>query len=351
LPKRRAPTLKRLQILAGLGISAGALYLALRDVHWREVGTALQEANYWLVAGALALLPVSLALRAARWRALFHPIRGLSLLNLFGCLNVGYLINNILPFQVGDLGRAYLLSELEGISTTRSVSTVVVERILDIITLLLLLLVLIPFVDLPSWARAPMLVVGGIVAAVLAAIVFASLRREFVMRVIDRVIERAPAGSRPKLSEMAHEGLDGLAVLSRPLVAAELLIWSLVNWLSVGCIVFAGMKAFDLDVGFDTALFVLIATSFGFLVPSSPGSFGVYHAIVVSTLTGVFDIGKNAAVSYALVIHLVFYLPPMLIAIWFLWAHRGLWSLATLTAKVRALQGERPGNLVTPASD
>lgn len=335
--------------MLGLAISVVALYFALRDVHWREVGSAIRQADYLLIALAVLIFLVSLALRAGRWGVLFHPRRGISFYHLFGTLNVAYLINNVLPFQVGDLGRAYLLSEIEGISTTRSLSTVLVERMLDVLTLLVFFLILIPFVDIPSRMVTPMTILAGVVAVVIVGAVVASLRRPFVIRLVDWVLLLAPARARPKLMEMAHSALDGLSVLSQPRVAAELIAWSAVTWLTVGLVVYTAMNAFGLNLGLGAALFVLIATSFGFLVPSSPGSFGVYHSIVIWTLTNVFHIDRNAAVSYALVVHLVFYLPPMLLGLVFLWRERQLWSGANFMSKLRELQGEPPAADTTAA--
>lgn len=329
-------------MLIGLAISLGALYLALRDVHWRDVGGAIRDANYGLVALAAALLSATLVLRALRWRLLFHPLRGLRLWHLFGALNVAYLINNIAPFQVGDLGRAYLLSELEKISATRALSTVVVERILDVLTLLLLLLVLALFIDVPSWARTPSLVLAAVTLGVAAALALATLRRAWALAFVDRLLRFAPGRVRPKLNQMAHSALDGFAVLASPRIALALAAWSVVLWLVVGVVLFVGMRAFDLDTGFGAALLVLVATTFGFFVPSSPGSFGVYHAITIGTLTSVFDVPKHDAVSYALVIHLVFYLPPMAIASGFLLLERHIWSQIDFFAKLREV-GSLPG--------
>lgn len=309
-------------------------------MHWREVGTALQEANYTLVALAAGLLVISLGLRAARWGVLFHPTRNLRFYRLFGALNVSYLINNILPFNLGDIGRAYLIGELEAVSTTRSLSTIVVERILDVLTLLVLLLILVPFVDIPGWARTPAVLLAAIATTVAVVLVAASRRRGPVMRLVDRTLRLAPERFRPKLTEMVHSALDGFSVLAIPRVGLELVLWSAVIWLSVGFVVYTGTEAFDLDIGFGAALFLLIATTFGFFVPSSPGSFGVYHAIVIETLSGVFNVDRNAAVSYALVIHLVFYLPPMFIGLGFLWAERRLWQRTSFLAKLRTLQSE-----------
>jgi uncharacterized protein (TIRG00374 family) len=338
---RRWLTVRRAQIAAGLLISVVALYFALRNVHWREVGDAIREANYLLVAAAFALLCLSLVLRTLRWRALLRPLRP-KFWHLFGSLNVGYLINNLVPLQVGEVGRAYMLSELEGISATRSMSTVIVERILDMATLLLFLLILTPFVDFPGWVGASFIFLGVGVAVAMTLLIAASVHQDFAMGVIERVLKFAPTSMRPKLADMARSALTGFSVLSRPREALELVGWSVSTWLVVALVSFAGMKAFSIDVGYGAAMFVVIAVSFGWLVPSSPGQFGVQHYIVISTLTNAFDIDRNTAVSYALVNHLVFYLPPFPLGLAFLWSERRLWQRVNLMEKFRSLQGPLP---------
>lgn len=303
-----------------------ALLAALQDVHWHEVRLALERADYLLIALSTVLLLGAILLRALRWRVLLQPLPGGGVWQLFGSLNVAYFINNVLPLQMGDIGRAYLVSELSGISSTRSLSTVVVERVADVLTLLLLLLCLAPFIDIPGWARAPSIAFAVGFSALALALILASLRRDSVLSLTERALRLAPPASRPKLTSMASSALDGFAALTRPALALRLMGYSAAVWLSTGLVLYLGMRAFDLGLGYDAALFVLIATTFGFFVPSSPGAFGVYHAIAIGTLTGVFDVEKNAAVTYALVIHLVFYLPPMVIGPAFLWQERDIWQ-------------------------
>lgn len=339
-------TLKRLQIVIGLAVSAGALYWALKGVDWGGVGTHAREANYWLIAAAAALFCFTIFLRALRWRVMFHPLKDLNPWYLFGSLNVGYLINNLLPFNAGELARAYLLSELEGISATRSLSTIVVERLLDVVTLLLFMLVLLPFVDVPSRARwsAAFLAIGATTATL--TLILLSRHREISMRLINSIFRIAPRRARAKLTDMAQSALDGFAVLSNPRVAIELVAWSAVTWLSVSVVVFLGTEAFSLDVGFAAAVFLVIVTTFGFFIPATPGSIGVYDGIVIATLTKVFNVPNEAAVSYALVIHLVFYLPSMFLGVGFLWKERQLWQRTSFLAKFGSFRREQ----VEPAS-
>jgi len=330
---------RKLQFLAGLAISALALYAALRDVRWRDVADALEEADYALVLAAAALLVLTVVLRALRWRLIIGPPGRPSLWHLFGCLNVAYFINNLLPFQLGDIGRAYLIGELSGISVTRSLSTVVVERVVDVLTLLLLLLALAPFMDLPGWVRAPAISLAAVFAVLAAGLIAVSSRRELVLRLARVPLRLAPPPSRRKLEEMVGSGLDGLRVLADARLAMRLLAVSVLVWLAAGVVVSLGLEAFDLDKGYDVALFLLIATTFGFFVPSSPGSVGVYHAIVIGALTSLFGVEKGAAVGFAFVMHFIFYLPPMVVAPFFLWRERAAWTGSGLQSKLRELRG------------
>jgi glycosyltransferase 2 family protein len=309
-------------------------------VHWSAVRTALGGANLFLIALAVVCFVATIFCRAVRWRLLLGPEPRLRLGNLFGCLNVAYLINNLLPFQMGDLGRSYLLAELEGISATRTASTVLVERVLDVLTLLLILAGLAPFVAIPAWAQAPAITLAVLFSCLAFVLIAASRRRSIALRLAERFLRLAPVSTRPKLREMIENALDGVAALGRPGPAARLLAFSAATWLAVGFVLLLGMKALAVDTGYDAALFVMVATTFGIFVPASPGAFGVYHAIAIGVLTGVFGVDKSIAVSYALVIHLVIYLPPVLIGSIFLWLRRDAWQSASLLRKLRELRGE-----------
>jgi uncharacterized protein (TIRG00374 family) len=331
--------MRKLHILAGIAISVLALLFVLRDVDWDEVLDRIQEANDGLLALAVLLMLGTLVIRALRWRVVLNVPAPLRLWHVFGSLNVMFFLNNLLPLQVGDLGRAYLLSELASLSMTRTLATQVVERVVDVLTLLIFLLVLALFIDVPSEVRAPSIVLGAVFGSLAAGLLVAAARRDRALSIADRVLRFAPAVSRPKLRAMAASGVDGLSILSNSGRFVTVLAFAVALWLSMGVVVYTCLQAFDLPLGYGPALFLVVATTFGFFVPSTPGAFGVYHAIVIAVLTGVFDIDKSSAVSFALVVHLVFYLPPMVIGPAFLWVERGLWEQSSFWGKVRELRG------------
>ena len=329
--------MRRLQLLAGIAVSGLALFIVLRDVEWNEVLDRIQEANHGLLALAVVILLGTILVRALRWRALLQV--PLPLWHLYGSLNVMFFLNNVLPLQVGDLGRAYLLSELSGLSMTRTLSTQIVERVVDVLTLLVLLLLLALFIDVPSDVRAPSIFLATVFSFLAVGLLLVASRREMALSLVRRLLNFAPIASRAKLGSMASSAIDGLSGLSDARISAELLSYTVALWLSLGLVLYASIQAFDLPLGYGPALFLVVATTFGFFVPSSPGSFGVYHAIVIAVLTGVFDIEKSSAVSFALIVHLVFYLPPMVIGPAFLWLERDLWRQSSFWTKLRELRG------------
>ncbi len=316
----------------GLAISLGALFLAFRGLHWAEVGEALADANYGLLALAAALMLVALYLRALRWAVLFHPRKGMRIGSLLGAMNVGYALNNLLPLRVGELARAYLIGKAENVSAARALSTVVVERTLDTLTVVALLMITLPFIDAPGWAKGPALLLGLVFLGLAVLLATLSADRERVMRLVAWGVRFLPARFRDRTEQAADAAIEGFAVLRRPTVVAQAAAWSAAAWLMSALLMFVVMRAFDLELPFTAGLFVMAATALGMVVPSSPGYIGVFHAIAIESLVNVFDADRNLAASYALVQHAILYLTPFAIGAVYLWYRHDTWEQIRLWA-------------------
>jgi len=310
----------------GLAISIVALLLAFRGLHWGEVRDSIAGANYPLLVLALAVLLLSLYTRAIRWGVLLHRRSGFRMAHLLGALNVGYALNNLLPLRVGELGRTYLICETEDVSAGHALSSIVVERTLDTLTVVTLLLVTLPFIDAPAWARGPALLVGlGFLAlAVLLATVSAADER--AMALLRRFIAVLPDALAARIERVVQSGLQGFAVIRRPAVMAQAAGWSAVSWLLSALVMYIVMQALDLSLPFTAALFVTSAIALGMVVPSSPGYVGVFHAIAIESLVNVFDVNRNDAASFAFLQHAMLYLTPIAVSIMYFMLERGAWQ-------------------------
>jgi uncharacterized protein (TIRG00374 family) len=231
------------------------------------------------------------------------------------------------------------------VSKSRALSTVVVERMVDVFILILLLVVLIPFISVPSWVSVPVAVVGVGLLLLGGLLLAAVINRSWVIAIVEAIPAFLPQRLRARITDSAHSAIDGLAVLSNPLLLARVVAWTVIQWLVSAAAIYCIMMAFQLDVPFDAAIFVTVVVSFGFLIPSSPGSIGVYHALSVQALVSVYAVERGAALSYALVAHLLYYIPPVVIGLLFLWQQRFTWERLRLLTRQAEPVGEEPSGV------
>ena len=163
----------------GIAVSLLALYLAVKDVQWSVVIATLSQADRFFLLLALGSVLLNTWAKAVRWRHLFYPTHSrLSMLDCLSALLIGQLANSLLPARLGELTRAYFIAESSRIGKVFALATTVVEKALDSVMLLLLIALLSPWTPMPSWLRRSSLILSGILAvSLLAVIILASQRR------------------------------------------------------------------------------------------------------------------------------------------------------------------------------
>ena len=315
---------QRLLLVAQLVVTVGALVLLFRGLDLGATVDAFKDANYWLLPVAIAFLLADLGLRAVRWRLLLKPQDGLSLDNLFGATTVGYLVSNILPFRLGEVARVLAVDRLESTGRVRAASSVAIERGIDVVAMVVLVVALFPFIDEPSWTRGPALILGAVVVAgfvMLAVMARLNESGRSFWRPLIRVV--------PRFSERLEHLLDNVLAGFHPLlrwdVLAAVITLTVTIWMSALLSFYMIMQAFNLDQALAAAGLVLGATTLGMVVPSSPGYIGVFHAIAVETLVSVFGVPKERALTYAVAQHAVIVVVPSLLGITFLLRRRRMW--------------------------
>jgi hypothetical protein len=287
------------------------LYLAFRGTNFGKLYESMRQANYWWMIPNFACLMVSHYLRAWRWQYMLEPVKpNLSMRNLFSGVMVGYMMNNILP-RAGELVRPYTIGKLESVPKSAAFGTIVVERIIDTVSFLVLV-ALIPLVyHGPLRESFPWLVNTGVIVsaatcAFLAIFVALALRRDWTDRVV-RLVERfLPAKFAERLEGMVHSFLDGFLFLSRPGRFAIIAVLSIAIWALYVLMMYMAFFAFNLQdvLGFGGALVVQAISSIGVALPT-PGGTGTYHAFTSQTLTRLYNIDATVALSYATITHAV----------------------------------------------
>ena len=310
--------------LVGLALSLVAVALAVRDVAFSEVMRALARANYGLVMLAFLAAMAATGATVLRWRLLLqpHPTRTTRLFSIF---MIAHLLNVVLPAKLGTVVRAYLAGEAENISKAFVLGSIAVEKVLDSLIIVLLGVIIVPFVLLPEWLWRPGLGTGILFLALFLLMVLAGHHRHRVVSWSEGLGVRLPLRHHFDLNRQLGLVLDSFAVLSQPDIRWPLWGWSAVTW---GAGILANqltMMAMDVRLPLVAAVFLLVVLQIGTKLPSSPANIGVFHYLVVLSLS-VFSVEKGLALSCGLVLHAVVVLLPSLLGAFYLW--RESYSLA-----------------------
>ncbi len=289
------------RMLPGLLVSLLALAALFYLVDIRKLALALRLADYRLCAG---IHPDHAGLAGGASLCLAHAAaRRASVGTAFFTLNEGYLLNNLLPFRLGEVGRAFLLSRKTGLGFWQVISSIVIERILDLAVAVGLLFATLPFVVGAAWAGQAAVSVGAAVLIGLGGLYLLARNREWAMRLYERLSARLPVLRRLG-SGAVGAFFDGLAVLTdgrRFLRAAGFM---LLNWgLGIGQYYAHGAGLLP-QAQLLWGAFTLGVAALGVAAPSSPGSVGVFEAAVVAALA-LFGQDASVALALAFVLHLV----------------------------------------------
>ena len=290
-------------------VSAAALALALAGIDLRRVGEALARARYSYLVPAGASMLCYLFGRAVRWRLLLG--RRVSLVRAFWITCIGYLVSNVLPFRLGDPARAVVVGRDEAVSTAAALSTVVVERILDMMMVALMLAAVLPFVREVEWARAAGFSGGAVAVVALVLLVLFARWPKVGRRILRWGLARIPRidGERRDRWTAALSGLlDGLASLGDPRRAIAICVWSVVTWAFVVGYYWAMLGAFLDGPSLAMGVFLTCAIGLGMAIPSAPGAVGVFHQVARYALVAPFAVLEEDALTVAFAAHAFQYL-------------------------------------------
>jgi hypothetical protein len=318
----RSPVIR---LLTGLAISVAFLAITVSRVDLAETGRALASAAPGGVLIAVGLVLVELAIRAERWRILLNPSAAVPLRSAFAYLTIGYFANAILPARLGDPARAYLAGRSFGISPLVTLGTIVVERVSDALTILLVVL-------LAGIVVAPGSQLAGSAAVLTAVAVAGSALTVIIAIVVLRsgVLDRRYG--RPVRAVLARIA-QGAAVMRRPRGAALILGFTLLPLAVAICTFGATSGALGLALDPVEWAFVLGVLALSTAIPAAPGSLGTYEFAGVTAL-GVLGIGASQALAATVLIHVIATLPAALLGL-----------AATLVLHVRIADIEAAGKM------
>jgi hypothetical protein len=311
-----------------LALAAAFVALFLYKVDLLRVAVEIARARPEWLALSLATMFANLAIRAFRWQYLLEPLGHTTFGRAFRATAVGFAANSVLPARAGEVIRPYFLARTDSaqgqMSATGAFATIILERLLDVITVLVLLASYV-FVfgrDLRLTNPVAVTWLKGI-GAVAGASAFGALVVLFVLagdperlgRATERLARVVPSFA-AMIARIAEKFARGLAAIRRPGRLLVALVWSFPLWLCIAVGIWAVAMAFRLMVPFTGSFVVIALLVLGVAVPT-PGAVGGFHAAFRYSATAFFGAPDAAAVGAAIVLHLFSVGPSLLLGLMF----------------------------------
>jgi uncharacterized protein (TIRG00374 family) len=278
-----------LHLVIGLAISVAAVWYSMRGVRLAEVWSVLLRSNLVLFGVVMLLTLFGFWVRALRWRSLLSG-RRVSLDSLFSSTMIGFMANNVLPLRLGEFVRAWALARRERCSTTMVLATVVVERAVDMLTLLAILGITLLVHPIRAGTKAAELTQAGatslIVLTVGLTIVLVVLERRPTLfhSLLRRLSRFLPERHRGRGTAALDHFVEGLGLFRD----APRLLWVfLLSFLMFGLFALAqqiSLEALGIHLPWYAGLSLMVIVAFAIMAPAAPGYIGTMNLACVAGL-------------------------------------------------------------------
>ena len=287
-------------------VSSVLLTAALWNIDFSRLCLALAKANYfWLFPPAISVVAL-LLLKSWRWRLLYYPEFRVPFPSVLTALSAGFLVSNILPARLGEVTGLLLIVGEQPVGVARTASTILLEHLLDVSSLLLILLVLTLAADLPAFFPRPARLLEILAASGIAVMLFMSFTRDRILSWVNRLLKRVAFLDSQNIRDFVGRFLDGFTVM-RSRVGLLIVAMSLFGYSLVVATAWSSARALSLEVPFVAIVVAVIVSTTGMIVPSSPGYVGVFHYLVIVSMSGS-GVDKDKALAFALLWHTANYL-------------------------------------------
>ena len=317
-----------LKFWLGIAISVFFLALLLNKIDYKSLGAALRSADYFYILLGLFFTFFNYFLRAVRWRYLLISEKSIPLSSLYSATIIGYMANNLLPARLGEFIRAYTLARREHLETPAVFASLVIDRLFDGFTVLVLLLITLFTLRMPAGMEdaARALKAGGALMFLLycGILVFLYvLKRQTAktLSVVGYVLKPFPTRISESVIPLLGSFIGGIRLSSRGGHISAVVATSAGIWLFCLLPVHMAIRAFNVDLPLTASMFILVLLVFAVMVPASPGYIGTYHYACYKGLS-VFDVPEAASISIALIMHATGFFPVIVAGMYYLWKNK-----------------------------
>lgn len=292
------------KLIFGMIISALFLYLTFRGVELDRILQGMRNARYGFLIPALGFLLLISFLRSLRWGVVLSSLEKIEQKKLFPLTCIGYMAVIVMPLRIGELLRPYLLSTSSQIPMGSALGTIVVERVLDILTILGILFLVVFFFPSPAWLLKTGYSLLPILLLLISFLFFLYFKMEVTLRFFKPVLKIFPEKISTKLEAILRNIGDGLSIISNPVGLFHAIVLSALIWTSSALVIFSLYFFLNFQLPLVSAFVVLVITIMGVSLPAAPGMVGNFQYAVILGLS-LFSVDKTGAFIFSMVYYLL----------------------------------------------
>ena len=318
---------KKMLLIVGLMVSIVCSWLFVRKIEWSSLGVAFSEAKYIYILPTIIIMFVAHYIRAIRWEVLLSPIKKVSVLNLFSVSMIGFMANNVLPARLGEIIRPIMIARKEKIGVSTSFATIAIERVFDILGIIVIASLLFCFLPSDNQANSQAVIhqlkkwstiMAFFGICTIAILFLLSLYPKKAGAVFEKLLFVFPHHLRDKLVNLLHSFISGLQVFDHKIKLLLVGALSFVVWLLNAASIYVLCYSFDIGLSFAGSCFVAVCIALAVALPQAPGFIGVFHIATQKSLN-VFAIDISSAQSFAILLWAVSIVPITVAGLLFLW--------------------------------
>jgi uncharacterized protein (TIRG00374 family) len=280
------------KLLIGCLFSAILIYLTLRQIDISASVEYVKNANYFILIIAACIQALSYVARSIRYFLLLWPVKKTAILKNFPYLVLGFFMNNLVPFRIGEIIRAKVTGERLGISRSSALATIAVERLLDIGTFILFFFLIMHFLSFPAFIKNSFYLCSIIVSLVFIIFSIASLRSGKALDLISKI--PMPLKIKTLILSLADRFIEGLNVLKSKKILSLSCLFSIIIWLIESSILVIVAQACGFELSLEGAAFTVIIIGIGGIIPTAPGYIGTFEFMGMTALAAL-GIDKDRA--------------------------------------------------------
>ena len=308
--------LMKRRILFGIGLllSVFFLWLSFRGTEFGEIFRALRsDTNFWYAIPFVAGLLSFCWLKALRWSCLLSASGPNQLKEYYAAVLIGYTGNLVLPAQMGELVRIYVLSKRLSTPVVPVFTSIALERIFDLMVMLIFLIVaMFLSEDTLQWMNTLGVALFAMVLCGMSVCYVYVTHTPFVLRIVAKIIGFFPPNWQTRVLGAVEQGALGIGALRNPALLFWVLVTSCLMWAAMVVCTYLSMSAVGIDLPVTAAIFTFAVIIGGMMLPASPGFIGTIQFCFVLVLGG-YGISKDQAIAASFYYHVLITIPILIV--------------------------------------